>query len=181
MAHTSDKADRPNMFRLPDDDTAALKWIVDRISKLMSDRKMTADQIIEVKRSARNDGFASDTLSESIKQAKMSPERRKTYMDRKAQSLRLFGYDITTTDEDDVSPPAKLQRAHVQKILMLQNDKKDIGVEIGELYAAAKDRGTDIKTLKQIVKLARMDADDREDWFARVDNMGAKLGYWSMS
>jgi len=181
MAFTSDHAERGNSFRLPEDDTAALRWIVDRISKLMSDRKMTADQIIEVKRSARNDGFASETLSTSIKLAKMSPERRKAYMDRQTAALRLYGYAASMTDEDDNSAPAKLQRAHVQKILLLQNDKKEIGGEIAELYAAAKDRGTDIRTLKQIVKLARMDADDREEWFARVDNMGAKLNFWSMS
>lgn len=181
MAHTSDGAERPNKFRLPADDAQALKWIVDRISKLMSDRKMTADTIIAVKRDAKNDGFAGETISTAIKLARMSPERRTAYVERQSEALRLYGFgNVPVADEDDRSQRAKLQRAHVQKILALQHDKREIGVEITDLYAAAKDRGIDVKTLKHIVKLARMDPDDREEWFARVDNMGARLGFWSI-
>lgn len=180
MAYTSDGKERSNAIRLPDDDEKALRWIVDRISKLMSDRKMTADKIIEIKAAARNDGFANETLSTSIKLAKMSPERRQAYIDRQRDALKIYGYDAHTADEDDNSVRAKLHRSHVQKILLMQHDKKEITAEIAELYAAAKDRGVHIPTLKQVVKLSKMDADDREEWFARVDNMGAKLGFWSM-
>lgn len=181
MAHTSDGKERPNSIRLTADDQAALKFVVDRISKLMSDRKMTADQIIEVKRAARNDGFANETIALSVKFAKMSPERRTAYVDRISQSLGIYAFDkITPAAEDDLSERAKLQRSHVQKIVHLQRDKTDISTEIREMYAAAKDAGIDVPTLKQIIKLHRMDPDDREEWFARIDNMGARVGFWSI-
>ena len=181
MAHTSDGKDRPNTIRLPADDQQALKFVVERISKLMSDRKMTADKIIEVKRSARNDGFANETIATSLKFAKMKPEARTEYVNRLSAALGLYGFgEISVADEDDRTERAKLQKSHVEKILHLQRDKADISSEIREMFAAAKDHGIDVPTLKQIVKLHRMDPDDREEWFARIDNMGARLQFWSM-
>jgi uncharacterized protein (UPF0335 family) len=181
VAHTSDRKERPNSIKLPADDTEALAFVVNRISKLMSDRKMTADQIIEVKRAARNDGFANETIALSVKFAKLSPEKRTAYVDRISDAIGLYAFDkIGVRDGDDISARAKLQRSHVQKILHLQRDKAEISGDIREMYAAAKDAGIDVPTLKQIMKLQKMDPDDRDEWFARVDNMGARLKFWSI-
>ena len=181
-AHTSDGHDRNNYkISLPADSDEALKWVVQRVSKLLSDRKMTADKILEVKAAARNDGFANETISSSVRLAKMSPEKRSVFVDRLNEALRLYGFDeITPASEDDTSARVKLQREHVNKIIHLTREKREISEEITQIYASAKDYGIDVPTLKQIVKLSRMDADDREEWFARIDNMGARLKFWSM-
>lgn len=179
MAFTSDQKDRPNYkINLPADEVEALRWVVERVSKLMSDRKMTADKIAEVKKSARNDGFANETVSASIRFARMSPEHRTVYVERLKDSLRLYGFDADVADRDDSSPRAKLHRAHVQKLLHLMAEKREISAEITQIYASAKDHGVDVPVLKQIVRIRKMDVDDREEWFARLDSMGAKLGFW---
>lgn len=181
-AHTSDGQERNNYkISLPADSDEALKWVVQRMSKLLSDRKMTADKILEVKHAARNDGFANETISSSVRLAKMSPEKRTVFVERMNEALRIYGFDaITPADEDATGPRVKLQREHINKIIYLTREKREISEEISTIYATAKDYGIDVPTLKQIVKLSKMDGDDREEWFARIDNMGARLKFWSM-
>lgn len=164
---------------LSEDDGEAIKWCVQRILKLMADRRMTADKITEIKKSAVNDGFKAETVSGAIKLAKMSPERRSLYVAELSDALSLYGFsNIEAAFEDPSGERPKLLRSHVNKIISLSRDKTDIGDEIRLVYTSARERGLDVPALKQVVKVAQLEPDDRSEWFARVDKLGAFLGYW---
>ena len=51
----------------------------------------------------------------------------------------------------------------VDRIVRLHEERKDINDSIKEVVAEAKESGVDAKTLREMVKLAKMDANDRAE------------------
>lgn len=51
----------------------------------------------------------------------------------------------------------------IQRIERLEEEKKEIQSDIKEVYAEAKARGYNKKALKQVIKLRKMDAADRDE------------------
>ena len=54
-------------------------------------------------------------------------------------------------------------RSFVDRIEHLEEEKAAIGADIKEVYAEAKASGFDAKTLRQIVRLKKMDQSDRRE------------------
>jgi uncharacterized protein (UPF0335 family) len=106
----------------------------------------------------------------------MSPERREQYRERLAKAFSLYGLTVEVLAEDPKLD--NLLMSHLQKIQELSRDRSDISEEITETYKAAKDYGIDIVALREILKLSRLDEDERSERFARIDNLGAILNYW---
>ncbi len=52
-------------------------------------------------------------------------------------------------------------RSFVERIERLEEEKAALAADIREVYAEAKGTGFDIKTLRQIVRLRKMDSSDR--------------------
>ena len=51
----------------------------------------------------------------------------------------------------------------IHRIERLEEEKKEIQSDIKEVYAEAKARGYNKKALKQVIKLRKMDAADRDE------------------
>lgn len=51
----------------------------------------------------------------------------------------------------------------IQRIERLEEEKKEIQLDIKEVYAEAKARGYNKKALKQVINLRKMDAADRDE------------------
>lgn len=51
----------------------------------------------------------------------------------------------------------------IYRIEQLQNAKADFAEKINEAYASAKNRGYDVKIMKQIVKLRKLSDEEREE------------------
>ncbi len=54
-------------------------------------------------------------------------------------------------------------RSFVERIERLEEEKATIAADIKEVYAEAKGTGFDIKTLRQIIILRKMDQADRQE------------------
>lgn len=54
-------------------------------------------------------------------------------------------------------------RSYIQRIERLEEDKKDLAEDIKSVFAEAKGTGFCVKTMKQILKLRKMDASDRQE------------------
>ena len=54
-------------------------------------------------------------------------------------------------------------RQYVTRIEKLELDKSDIAADIREAYAEAKINGYDPKVMRQLIKIRKMDANDREE------------------
>ena len=54
-------------------------------------------------------------------------------------------------------------RSFIERIERLEEEKKALSDDIREIYSEAKGAGFDIKILRQIIRLRRMDASDRNE------------------
>jgi uncharacterized protein (UPF0335 family) len=51
----------------------------------------------------------------------------------------------------------------VERIEKLEEEKANLAADVREVYAEAKANGFDAKTLRQVVRLRKLDADDRQE------------------
>ena len=75
---------------------------------------------------------------------------------------------MTATDE-------RLQLL-IDRIERLNEEKQGIQDDIKEVYAEAKAVGYDVKILRQVIKLRKMRADERQEMEAILDAYMAALG-----
>ena len=67
-------------------------------------------------------------------------------------------------------------RSFIERVERLEEDKVALGNDIKEVYAEAKGEGYDVKILRQIVKIRKMDRADRQEQEALLDLYLAALG-----
>ncbi|MGN6357885.1 MAG: DUF2312 domain-containing protein [Novosphingobium sp.] len=67
-------------------------------------------------------------------------------------------------------------RLLIERIERLEEEKKGIGDDIKDVYLEAKAVGYDVKIMRQIVRLRKMQPDDRKEMEAILDLYKAALG-----
>jgi uncharacterized protein (UPF0335 family) len=67
-------------------------------------------------------------------------------------------------------------RSVVERIEALEANKKDIADDIADVYTEAKGNGYDVKALRTIVRLRKMDANDRAEQEAILDTYMQAMG-----
>jgi len=60
-------------------------------------------------------------------------------------------------------------RSFVERIERLEEEKVALSADIREVYAEAKGAGFDIKVMRQLIQLRKMDKDDRSEMEAILD------------
>lgn len=60
-------------------------------------------------------------------------------------------------------------RAFVERIERLDEERKTISLDIKDVYGEAKSFGYDVKILRKVIALRKMDADDRANQEAVLD------------
>ena len=60
-------------------------------------------------------------------------------------------------------------RSLIERIEKLEEDKKEIATDIREVFAEAKSAGFDVKIMRAILKLRKMDAADRDEQEFLID------------
>tara|TARA_E500000331_G_scaffold343366_1_gene378106 strand:+ start:361 stop:621 length:261 start_codon:yes stop_codon:yes gene_type:complete len=78
-------------------------------------------------------------------------------------------------NEVDGVPEERL-RSFVERIERLEEEKKALSDDIREVYSEAKGTGFDIKVLRQIILLRKMDSSDRSEMEAILDIYKRVLG-----
>ena len=78
--------------------------------------------------------------------------------------------------EDQVKVTAEDLKSYIERIENLEQEKKDVQDHIRDVYAKAADEGFDTKVMKQIIKLRKMDDDDREEQEVLLDVYKRALG-----
>lgn len=76
------------------------------------------------------------------------------------------------------NPPTSAEqlRTIVQRIEKLNEEKDAITADIRDVYAEAKGNGFDVKALREIVRLRKQDAADREEHELILDTYRRALG-----
>ena len=84
--------------------------------------------------------------------------------------------------EKDHPEPAKTRfakdqlKAFVERIERLEEEKKTIADDIRDVYAESKANGFDVKALRQIVRLRKQDANERNEQQAVLETYMHALG-----
>ena len=72
--------------------------------------------------------------------------------------------------------PADRLKSFVERIEKLEEEKKAIGADIRDVYSEAKGVGFDVKTMRQVVRLRKMDSAEREEQESLLDVYKQALG-----
>ena len=67
-------------------------------------------------------------------------------------------------------------RSYVERIERLDEEKAALAADIREVYSEAKGNGFDVKTIRQLVRLRKLDAQDLAEQQALLDLYSAALG-----
>ena len=67
-------------------------------------------------------------------------------------------------------------RQTVSKIEKLEEEKKEVGGQIKDVYAEAKSMGYDTKALRAVVRIRKLDRQEREEQEAILDTYLLALG-----
>ena len=67
-------------------------------------------------------------------------------------------------------------RLLIERVERLEEEKKGVADDIRDTYAEAKAVGYDVKIMRQIVRLRKMNADDRREMEMILDTYKAALG-----
>jgi uncharacterized protein (UPF0335 family) len=67
-------------------------------------------------------------------------------------------------------------RLLIERIERLEEEKKAIADDVKDVYAEAKARGYDAKTMRTIVRLRKMETHDRQEAEALLETYKAALG-----
>ena len=71
---------------------------------------------------------------------------------------------------------AQRLRSFIERIERLEEEKAALAADIREVYAEAKGDGFDVKTMRQIVRLRKMESSDRAEQEALLDLYKTALG-----
>ena len=77
---------------------------------------------------------------------------------------------------DDGGIAAKRLRSFIERVERLEEEKAALAADIREVYAEAKGDGFDVKTMRQIVRLRKLDSSDRAEQEALLDLYKTALG-----
>jgi uncharacterized protein (UPF0335 family) len=71
---------------------------------------------------------------------------------------------------------AERLKSFVERIEKLEEERKAIGGDIRDVYSEAKGGGFDVKTMRKLISLRKMDAADRDEQEAILDVYKQALG-----
>jgi len=71
---------------------------------------------------------------------------------------------------------AERLKSFIERIERLEEEKRALAEDIKEVYSEAKGVGFDVKTMRQLVRIRRLDEDDRDEQEALLDTYKRALG-----
>lgn len=71
---------------------------------------------------------------------------------------------------------AEQLRLFLERVERMEEEKKGIADDIKDIYAEAKSTGFDVKTMRAIIKLRRMEKHHRDEAEALLDTYKAAIG-----
>ena len=67
-------------------------------------------------------------------------------------------------------------KSFIERIERLEEEKKALAEDIKEVFSEAKGVGFDVKIMRQIIRIRRMDEDDRDEQEALLDTYLRAIG-----
>jgi len=67
-------------------------------------------------------------------------------------------------------------RSYIERIERLEEEKRAVSADVKEVYAEAKANGFDVKAMREIIKLRKLDAATRDEREYMLDTYKSALG-----
>ena len=67
-------------------------------------------------------------------------------------------------------------KSFIERVERLEEEKRALAADIKEVYSEAKGAGFDVKTMREIIKIRRMDEEDLDEREALLDTYMRALG-----
>ncbi len=67
-------------------------------------------------------------------------------------------------------------KAFIERIERLEEEKKALSDDIRDVFAEAKNNGFDVKALRSVIRIRKLDTDERKEQEAILDTYLAALG-----
>lgn len=67
-------------------------------------------------------------------------------------------------------------RSYIERIERLEEEKAALAADIRDVFAEAKGNGFDVKIMREVIKLRRLDKDDRDEQETVLDLYKRALG-----
>src|SRR5487761_1352622 len=67
-------------------------------------------------------------------------------------------------------------RSFIERIERLEDERRALGEDIREVYSEAKGAGFDVKVMRQIVRIRKLDQNERDEQEALLETYMAALG-----
>ncbi len=94
--------------------------------------------------------------------------------------MRSSAAEKEEKDEKDEKPATRFAKdqlkAFIERVERLEEEKKALSDDIRDVYAEAKGNGFDVKALRTIVRLRKLEATEREEQQAILDTYMHALG-----
>lgn len=170
-------ADKSNSaINIPEGRDEATRWIYARVKKLSGEKKWISESIREKIKEAKEAGESAAALREAVQLERMTPEKRAEWEQKINAAVKLFGY--SPLELVDMPNKDSTLGAKVRAVAHLEDERKQVSIAIAETFAAGKDAGVDVKTLRLFLRMSGMAHEEIGEWFDHVDKMGMTLGRW---
>lgn len=90
--------------------------------------------------------------------------------------LAPVGHDSGETTVTEESTSGEMLRLFMEHIERLLEEKKGISDDVRDVFSEAKSQGFDIKTMRECLKLRKMDRASRQEREALLQTYGVQLG-----
>jgi uncharacterized protein (UPF0335 family) len=80
------------------------------------------------------------------------------------------------SQSEPVAIAASQLKSFIERIERLEEEKQGLAGDIRDVYAEAKSQGFEPKVMRQVIKLRKMDRDDRQEQEALLDLYLSAIG-----
>ena len=98
-----------------------------------------------------------------VKEADKSPDNVEATIRHTMQEVGKRIAPENTNPEDVEKVAVERLTSLIERIERLENEKKGVASDISDIYAEAKSAGFDTKIMREIIKLRRMEAAERDE------------------
>lgn len=165
-------------IRLPEDKTAATRWVYQTVHKHSREMAWCAEQIREKLKDAKFEGAKPAALRLGSRLQRMTPEKRADYEKQLTDAMALLGVKVAYDDTDDDDGLPRPGRKQLDEIVRLEADRKDCREMITGIFKAASAAGLDVVSIKTFLRMSAQDQTEICDWFDGLDKTGKDLGIW---
>lgn len=125
--------------------------------------KALVDEHGSIRKAAANSGYSRDKIMRVLNNKKAAESTEPGIGHNSDGAEKTQEKPKTKTGIDTMGITGDQLKSYIERIEKLEEEKANIGADIREVYSEAKANGFDTKVMRQLVRLRKMDQQDRAE------------------